>query len=143
MKTVRLPIYENGLALKHYLEVDVNLFAPGMAGSKARLVSVTTPEEEIDIVNRIIHDLPPVPKPAVVDYAKQKVELPLSEQWERIPLHNNYEINPLMEIRNFWTKRVLEVVTTPTKVQMVELHDKQGHPYLFSVHNLSAMVYGS
>lgn len=164
MRTVRLPIVDNGMPTSEYLEVSVEILqrlAQTSIVYKDHVKVVTPPldegtkkiieafrvqqesdrkaAEELDKLNRIVHDLPEVP----VTYKKQKVELPLSEQWERISLHPNYEINPLLEVRNFWTKRIMEVTTTPTRVKMVELHDKMGHPQLFSLHNLSAMVYGS
>lgn len=158
LKTVRLPIYEDDVELDEYLEVSVEILRKLAQTSivykdHVKVVKGLTAEQEINVLERIIHDeLPPAPvlpvmnmdakKPTTV-YKTQKVELPPREQWERISQHPNYEINPLLEVRNFWTKRKMEVTTTPTRVKMVELHDKMGHPQLFSLHNLSAMVYGS
>lgn len=65
MKTVRFPIFEDGLELQEYLEIDLVHFL-GAAGSEVahnhmRVVQQRTPEQEKEMIDRIIAGLPPHP----------------------------------------------------------------------------------
>lgn len=71
MKTVRLPIYEDGLETQSYMEIDVRHFL-GSSGSEIahnyiRIVEAPNVEEEMEVINRIISGLPPVP-PGTIEY---------------------------------------------------------------------------
>lgn len=76
MKTVRLPIYEDGVELREYLEIDITFFVSshrGLRNTQARVVEIPMSEgmrkvmdsikaqEEIDTLDRIVHGLPQTP----------------------------------------------------------------------------------
>ncbi|QFP95467.1 hypothetical protein SEA_MAKAI_76 [Arthrobacter phage Makai] len=52
--------------------------------------------------------------------------------WKRLPDFDNYEINQLGEIRNRFTKRVLDEQDEDGNAY-VEMHDKEGFPHIVSV----------
>lgn len=67
MKTVSLPIYENGIELNERLEIEVALFERvarnlRVSSSQIKIVPGPTVEQEIEVLDRIIHNLPPRPE---------------------------------------------------------------------------------
>jgi hypothetical protein len=66
MRSVRLPIYADGKQTGDVLEIDVRFFL-GSAGSETahrfiRVDKAPTPEEEVEMLDRILHGFPPQPK---------------------------------------------------------------------------------
>jgi hypothetical protein len=59
----------------------------------------------------------------------------------RIPDFDNYEINSFGEIRNRWTKRVLEV-TENCGEDYVDMHDKNGFEHTINVRYVREKVFG-
>jgi hypothetical protein len=61
--------------------------------------------------------------------------------YHRIPDFDNYEINSFGEIRNRWTKRVLEV-TENCGEDYVDMHDKDGFEHTINVRFVREKVFG-
>jgi hypothetical protein len=106
-----------------------------------------TPHQEIDIMDRIISGLPArVLTPAnpdgvyVYDVASKYPKEFVSD-WYRVPEYDNYEINSAGEIRNRWTRRVLEVAEQGGE-QYVEMHDKEGFAHDINVRYVREKVFG-
>ncbi|QFG13684.1 hypothetical protein PBI_SHEPARD_79 [Arthrobacter phage Shepard] len=126
-----------------------------------------TPEQEIDMIDRIISGLPPRPEyhsmqwpphgsvvdvqphPShegiadikIVDVASLHPEI--VNEWTRIPTWDNYEINKLRLVRNRWTRRVLEFVNDgEDNEDYVEMHDKDGFSHLCHVDYLLEQTFG-
>lgn len=110
MKTVHLPIYdENGMALHEELHVSVEILQALARTSviykdHVKVVPNTTPEQEIEVLDRIVHGLTRRDKTNpwreynkrehIGEFAKseQPVELSHSE-WRAIPFFKGYRMN--------------------------------------------------
>lgn len=130
-------------------------------------VKELTPEEEVDLMDRIISDLPVAytqpanpegnyeyKKPALSDvlvdrtpfiveeYMEDKgeeIKTPTFHEaantWVRVPNFDNYEVNCLAEVRNRFTRRILELEKN-INGKYVEMHDKQGFAHYVSVDHI-------
>lgn len=132
-------------------------------------VNELTPEEEVDLMDRIISGLPvaytqPANPEGNYKYGVQKAvlhnvtslhpqEIVLTDvtvlhpqvvnDWDRIPTWDNYEINRLGFVRNRWTKRVLEFVNDgEDNEQYVEMHDKEGFTHFCHIPYLLEQTFG-
>lgn len=107
-----------------------------------------TQAEVNDVMERIISGLPArVLTPAnpdgvhIYDVASLHPREFVSD-YHRIPDFDNYEVNTAGEIRNRWTKRVLEVAEQGGE-QYVEMHDKQGFNHDVNVRYVREKVFGA
>lgn len=125
-------------------------------------------EEEIDMIDRIISGLPPRPtyqslqwpphgSVAVVEphpshegiadvklYDVNSLYPQEVSNWTRIPTWDNYEINGLGQVRNRWTKRILDYVDDgEDNEDYVEMHDKEGYTHMCHVGYLKEQTFGA
>jgi hypothetical protein len=141
---------------------------PWLAGLKQQLLTETvdlafpdpTPAEEIEFIDRIISGLPAnavVVRPhdwhegiadvifptgvKLYDVASKHPKEFFSD-WYRVPAYDNYEINSAGEVRNRWTRRVLEVAEQGGE-QYVEMHDKEGFAHDINVRYIKEQVFGN
>ncbi|QGZ17282.1 hypothetical protein SEA_GIANTSBANE_78 [Arthrobacter phage Giantsbane] len=175
-RVVRLPLYnkETGENLPGYLEVDTTFFLSsvrGLRSTQARIVEefhysadpVLTPNQELDLVERIISGLPPRPEYKSLQWpplGTVVVEPDLEEgvklydvnslypqevaNWTRIPTWDNYEINGLGQVRNRWTKRILDYVDDgEDNEDYVEMHDKEGYSHMCHTGYLKEQTFGA
>ncbi len=99
--------------------------------------ALRTPEEEIDIMDRIISGLParvltPANPDGVHIYDVASLHPKEVNLWKRIPEFENYEANPFGVVRNRWTRRVLDVARIGDQ-ESVEMHDKDGFPHELNI----------
>lgn len=97
MAVVRLPMYDNvtGMELPEQLEVDADYFLTGPARHFGRIVQLPIASQEIEVIDRIIHGLPP-----------KQYEQPM--QWQDLDQGlDKFEINRAGDIRIKRTKKVL------------------------------------
>ena len=110
-----------------------------------------TEEEEVELVDRIIHGLPvkfqpnkPVLDVVTLPNGVQLVDVVSAHphtNWKRIPDFDNYEIDQLGNVRNRFTRRIIET-TDEGGVTYVEMHDKEGFPHIVSVAHQVQVVFG-
>ncbi|UGL63305.1 hypothetical protein SEA_TOKKI_84 [Arthrobacter phage Tokki] len=130
-------------------------------------VPTITEEQEIDLVERIISGLPPRPEykslqwpppgsVAVVEphpshegiadvklYDVNSLYPQEVSNWTRIPTWDNYEINGLGQVRNRWTKRILDYVDDgEDNEDYVEMHDKEGYTHMCHIGYLKEQTFG-
>jgi hypothetical protein len=67
------------------------------------------------------------------------IEEPTEPTWIRIPEFENYEINPVGDVRNRFTRRVLDV-TVEGSGKYVEMHDKEGFTHFINVGRLESNI---
>jgi hypothetical protein len=120
-----------------------------------------TPEQEIDMMDRIISGLP-VYDVGRLHPVEVKFNPPITEEtwanvqklelvdvasahptitWERIPNFDNYEINQLGMVRSRWTKRELDV-SKDGDAEYVDMHDKDGFSHIVNVGYIKEQVFG-
>lgn len=175
---MRLPIFEDGMETTEYLEIDITYFISdvrGLRSSQARVVETLadwekellqsakdhedklqeifrTPEEEVDTLDRIVHDLPPLTDLSgrTVKYKKQRIhedpeerpELPIGATfdareergWRAIPEFKDYFMNNHSKIINVHTQQ--EVPVTLGRINNVLLSDEDGVARRMSVNHL-------
>jgi hypothetical protein len=165
---------ETGEHLPEYLEVDATFFLSsvrGLRSTQARIVEdtpVLTSDQEVDLVERIISGLPPRPSYQALQWPKPGsvaamdlnaspegiVEVKLIDvaslhptvvnDWTRIPTWDNYEINGLGQVRNRWTKRILDYVDDgEDNEDYVEMHDKEGYTHMCHIGYLKEQTFGA
>jgi hypothetical protein len=110
-----------------------------LADIKQQLLTATV-DQELDMLDRIVHDLPM--REVFITNLGSGVKLydvaslypqEVTELWKRIPEFDNYEMDMINKvIRNRWTKRTLEV-TDEGGTAYTEMHDKDGFPHYISV----------
>ncbi|UYL88267.1 hypothetical protein SEA_LILHUDDY_78 [Arthrobacter phage LilHuddy] len=180
-RVVRLPLFnkETGELLSEYLEVDATFFLSsvrGLRSNQARVLEefeytadpVLTPNQELDLIERVISGLPPRPtyhsmqwpppgSVAVVEPHPSHegiADIKLIDvaslhpqevaNWTRIPTWDNYEINGLGQVRNRWTKRILDYVDDgEDNEDYVEMHDKEGYTHMCHVGYLKEQTFGA
>lgn len=173
-RVVHLPLYdkETGETLPGYLQMDVGFFLEQSSRMRHDFKIVEfedfdldrnrvalpeypdpTPEQEIDIMDRIIHGLPMrtlvipheshegIADVVLYDVASKHPKEFFSD-WYRVPAYDNYEINSAGEVRNRWTRRVLEVAEQGGE-QYVEMHDKEGFAHDINVRYIKEQVFGN
>lgn len=118
-------------------------------------VALPTPEQEVDILDRIVHGLPVPEGVKLYDvaslYPQEVVILPPSKTptfeeaantWVRVPNFDNYEVNCLEEVRNRFTRRTLDFEKNMNG-KYVEMHDKEGFAHYVSVEHIVNEVFGN
>lgn len=99
MKSVRLPIFEDGLELQEYLEIDIVHFlgaaSSEIAHNHMRVVQSLTPEQEKEEIDRIIAGLPPR-HPSWDE--REEAEFKSPSEWRIIPEFPSYEISTDREV---------------------------------------------
>lgn len=104
-------------------------------GKKHYLLPDRVAEELFELVERLVVD-PPVDLKKVSERIEEtqgeKIEF-VEPTWVRIPKFEDYEVNSLGVVRNFWTKRVLGVRGV---LPAVELHDHEGYPRNMTVKHI-------
>lgn len=102
MKTVRLPIYENGIELHEYLEVDTTFFLSSTAGLRSVQAQVVSEPREDSLLKSVIEFL---------ELEEQKATIPVEVvEWrtlEALPVRS-FEINKQGTIRHRATERVMQ-----------------------------------
>lgn len=93
-----------------------------------KMYKESVPKSSISIVFPDGTPIPSAPRKMVV-------------HWHRIPRFDNYEINMYGEIRNRFTRRVLELEKTMTG-KYVDMHDKDGFPHLVCVDHIVKEMFG-
>lgn len=161
MRTVRLPIYEDGTETNEVLEVSVELLQKLGANSivfkdhvsvvpketKDAFTGQKVMEVEMETINRIIHGQPPM---QTVTYKKQRIhvdplaqpELPIGAKfdareergWRAIPEFEDYCMNNDRKIIDVLTQ--LEVPVTLGRLNNVLLTNGKGHVKRMSVNHL-------
>ena len=105
------------------------------------------PEQEVEILDRIVHDLPAVEVfmangVRIIDVASLHPQ-EVKELWTRIPDFDNYEMNLVnKDIRNRFTKRNLETTNESGNIY-TEMHDKEGFPHYISVEHVYELMMNS
>lgn len=106
---------------------------------------VLTPDEEIEVVDRIISGLN-IPIKGRQDFGlPELVKIDATSfvnDWTRIPTWDNYEINTSGAVRNRWTKRELDKETLQGDPNYVEMHDSQGFTHTVHIPYLMEQVFG-
>lgn len=126
---------------------------------------VLEPQQEVDMMDRIISGLPTerlydvnslYPREVVVMDVVSKLpkitdkpgefanisprkDVPGAPHWSVIPNYENYEISRDGAVRSKWTKRVLDIEYRNCK-SFVEMHDKNGFPDMVSTMELAQIA---
>ncbi|UTN91632.1 HNH endonuclease [Arthrobacter phage Trustiboi] len=157
-KVVRFPIYDKNTnqELNEFLEIDVKTFFEGPRGlaRRCRIIQFPdpTPEQEIEILNRLASGLPMIPAGVKLydvnslyptEYALRDPEEPAKEffsDWYQIPNFDAYEINSGGQVRHRSNKVILGYETLPGK--WIRLRTNEGEFQIVSVDDLLNTVFG-
>lgn len=106
MKTVRLPIYEDGVETLDYLEVDVTFWISptrGIRSNQARIIEYQEPDWN-DVLEKVLDQHGVAKREALEKIA------PPAEEWKTIDTlpTKSFEINQRGKIRIKATKKILE-----------------------------------
>jgi hypothetical protein len=88
------------------------------------------PDQEIEIIDRIISGLP------VEKNTRTFISRPGSEEWRRIPSYENWEASSGCMVRNRWTKRQVEVSMVFGEIIEVDIDDNQGNPVVVTMYDI-------
>ncbi|AXC38691.1 hypothetical protein QCN37_gp67 [Arthrobacter phage Tatanka] len=161
ISVVRIPMYDKqtGMTLRSILEIDVEFFlssTKGLRSDQARVVDLDapdpTPEQEIEILNRLASGLPMIPAGVKLydvnslyptEYALRDPEEPAKEffsNWYQISNFDAYEINSGGQVRHRSNKVILGYEAFPGK--WVRLRNNEGEFQIVSVDDLLNTVFG-
>lgn len=101
MKTVRLPIFEDGVETQDYLEVDITFFTSSTAGLRSNQAKIIHPQSYSELLEEFEKDI-----------AKQEVigSFAPAEEWrtiEGLPT-KNFEVSQRGQVRIKTNKKILE-----------------------------------
>ncbi|ASM62347.1 hypothetical protein SEA_NIGHTMARE_74 [Arthrobacter phage Nightmare] len=146
---VLIPLYDRhtGIMLKEVLEVDVDFFlssTQGLRSEQARVVDLDfpdpTPEQEIEILNRLACGLPMIPEGVKLYDVNSLYPTEFFSDWYQIPNYSTYEMNSGGQVRNRSSETILDYESLPGK--WIRLRSDEGEYKIVSVDELLNEVFG-
>ncbi|AXH46729.1 hypothetical protein QCN35_gp68 [Arthrobacter phage Synepsis] len=150
ISVVRIPMYDKqtGMTLRSILEIDVEFFlssTKGLRSDQARVVDLDapdpTPEQEIEILNRLASGLPMIPAGVKLYDVNSLYPTEFFSDWYPITNFDDYEVNSGGQVRNRHNQHILDYEPSSSG-KYVKMRNDKGEQLIISVDDILNQVFG-